>query len=214
MSPPSKLVTEDGHELQLQVNYLSHLLLAHELLAAQRARRRETLERAARQQQARRGWLLLPRLPRLRLGARSGGGGGSGSGSGSGGSGGSSNPHHPRHPMRVVLLSSLTHHAGAAQWRDAASDRGYSPFASYGLSKLANVMAAKELQRRIDANAAEFGSDDCALAVHPGIVNTVLATGFFTQTAAAAATAGGPGGALEAAARGALEALFPLVLRT
>ncbi|KAI8464842.1 MAG: hypothetical protein J3K34DRAFT_525883 [Monoraphidium minutum] len=173
MSPPARLVTSDGHEMQFQVNFLSHFLLSHDLMAEQRRRRRASTAR---------------------------GGGGRGAAPRGGGQGPDG--------TRLVLLSSLTHHAGPAQWDDKQSERGYNPFTSYALSKMANLMAASEFQRRFARNADRYGGGDSAVSVHPGIVNTSLATGFFEQTGGA----GLPWA--EAAAKGAMQHLFPLVLRS
>jgi hypothetical protein len=57
----------------------------------------------------------------------------------------------------------------------------YSPFTSYALSKLCNTMMAAEYQRRFDRHDACTYGHDSAVAIHPGIVATSLATGFFTQ---------------------------------
>lgn len=166
MSPPTRLVTGDGMELQFQVNFLSHFLLSHELLAAQRQRR--MLEARCRRQ------------------------------------GG----HHHHHGTRVLLLSSLTHYAGPVQWHDKLSETSYRPFTSYALSKMCNTMTAFELQRRIARNGGMYGHGDIAVSVHPGIVNTSLATNFFKQTGGAAMPWA------EAAAKAALDIMFPLVLRS
>jgi NAD(P)-dependent dehydrogenase (short-subunit alcohol dehydrogenase family) len=115
--PPARFCS-----LQPQTNYLSHFLLSHELLAAQREHRR------------RRGWWGRPQAQEPLA----------------------QQPHQQHTAAqyhagtRVVLLSSLTHHAGPAQWHDRLSRAGYSPFTSYALSKLCNTMTAFELQRRID----------------------------------------------------------------
>lgn len=47
---------------------------------------------------------------------------------------------------------------------------GHNPWAVYGQSKLANILHAKELQRRMDAE----GSSVAAIALHPGVI---LSTG-------------------------------------
>jgi hypothetical protein len=57
----------------------------------------------------------------------------------------------------------------------------YSPFTSYALSKMCNTMMAAEYQRRFDRHDACTYGHDSAVAIHPGIVATSLATGFFTQ---------------------------------
>jgi hypothetical protein len=61
----------------------------------------------------------------------------------------------------------------------------YSPFTSYALSKLCNTMIAAEYQRRFDRHDPCTYGHDSAVAIHPGIVATSLATGFFTQVGAA-----------------------------
>ncbi|KAF5835932.1 hypothetical protein DUNSADRAFT_6643 [Dunaliella salina] len=84
---------------------------------------------------------------------------------------------------RVVMLSSLTHHAGILNWDDMQSEHKYDPFTSYALSKLANTITAVELQRRFEkASQSPDGcawGNDSAVSAHPGIVNTSLATNFF-----------------------------------
>jgi hypothetical protein len=67
------------------------------------------------------------------------------------------------------------------------------------------VLALSAPTRR--RNAARYGDCDSAVSVHPGIVNTALATGFFEQTGGTAL----PWAA--AAAQAAMQRLFPLVLR-
>ncbi|GFH20300.1 uncharacterized protein HaLaN_17395, partial [Haematococcus lacustris] len=61
------------------------------------------------------------------------------------------------------------------------SRQAYDPFTSYGLSKLANALTATELQRRFQAHAGDpqAWGQDSAVAVHPGLVETHLATNFF-----------------------------------
>jgi len=84
---------------------------------------------------------------------------------------------------RVVMLSSLTHHAGILNWDDMQSQRKYDPFTSYALSKLANTITAVELHRRFEKASEPPGGcawgNDSAVSAHPGIVNTSLATNYF-----------------------------------
>lgn len=72
---------------------------------------------------------------------------------------------------RVTSLSSVMAHAGRYRWNDLQSDR-YSPVRSYGLSKLATLSFARELQVRSDANGWGLLSD----AAHPGFTRTNLQT--------------------------------------
>lgn len=60
------------------------------------------------------------------------------------------------------------------------SERSYSPFASYGLSKLCNIIAAREFNSRF-ASHPGYGSDS-AVSIHPGVVDTHLSTSFFKST--------------------------------
>lgn len=72
---------------------------------------------------------------------------------------------------RVVVLSSAAHKrappAGIA-FDDLAADRSYAPWTAYGQSKLANLLFARELARRLDPGRT-------ANAVHPGVIQTNLA---------------------------------------
>ncbi|WP_127559701.1 SDR family NAD(P)-dependent oxidoreductase [Saccharospirillum alexandrii] len=72
---------------------------------------------------------------------------------------------------RVVMLSSEGHRSSPAQGIDfdnLSGDKGYQPLMAYGQSKMANLLFAKELQRRFT------GTDRTAYAVHPGVVDTNL----------------------------------------
>jgi NAD(P)-dependent dehydrogenase (short-subunit alcohol dehydrogenase family) len=268
MSPPERRSTSDGLELQLQTNAIGHFLLAHELLAHQRRQRRARASGsgsggAAAVAAAADATTERPSPSTLALAP-------------------------PGRGTRVVVLSSLTHHAGPAQWSDKQSLQRYGPFVSYALSKLAGVVWAVEMQRRFDAHHHHRGllggqgggggggeeqvegekqkqkqqqqqqqqapwwdgcpgrpscsgcvvceaeveegqaggrrksggsssapsvlfGRDTAISLHPGIVATGLATGFFDRTAAAIAGSGGGGaaggGATESAADAAASAL-------
>lgn len=69
---------------------------------------------------------------------------------------------------RVVTVASLAHRNGKIDFDDLQSERAYKPFAAYSESKLANVLFAKELDRR----ARVAHSKLLSLAVHPGISMT------------------------------------------
>jgi WW domain-containing oxidoreductase len=72
---------------------------------------------------------------------------------------------------RVVMLSSDAHRMapkGGIQLDNLAGDEGYSGWKSYGQSKLANLLFAKELSRRF------AGTKRTANAVHPGVIRTNL----------------------------------------
>lgn len=72
---------------------------------------------------------------------------------------------------RVTSLSSFMASLGRYDWDDLQSKR-YSPPRSYGLSKLAMLSFARELQMRSDANGWGLLSD----AAHPGFTRTNLQT--------------------------------------
>jgi NAD(P)-dependent dehydrogenase (short-subunit alcohol dehydrogenase family) len=71
---------------------------------------------------------------------------------------------------RVVTLSSLAHRVGRLNIDDLQSARRYRRGAAYAQSKLANLMFALQLQRRLAAAGAQAGS----LAAHPGYSRTNL----------------------------------------
>lgn len=71
---------------------------------------------------------------------------------------------------RVVTMSSIAHRSGRIYADDMDFDGGYRAWAAYGQSKLANLLFAYELQRRLVA----AGSDTRSLAAHPGWARTEL----------------------------------------
>jgi NAD(P)-dependent dehydrogenase (short-subunit alcohol dehydrogenase family) len=77
----------------------------------------------------------------------------------------------PRLADRVVTVSSFAHHAGRIVLDDLNWERRrYSRWLAYGQSKLANLMFAYELQRRLDRAGSKLRS----LAAHPGYADTDL----------------------------------------
>jgi NAD(P)-dependent dehydrogenase (short-subunit alcohol dehydrogenase family) len=77
-----------------------------------------------------------------------------------------------RTDARVVTLSSNAHKMGRIDFGDLQSGRRYMRWSAYGQSKLANLMFALELDRRLRA----AGSDVKSLAAHPGYAATNLQT--------------------------------------
>lgn len=77
---------------------------------------------------------------------------------------------------RVVTLSSIAHRQTPKLWIDDLNyqRRRYQRNLAYAQSKLANLMFARELQRRL----TEAGSPKKSYAVHPGVSGTDL----FTKT--------------------------------
>jgi NAD(P)-dependent dehydrogenase (short-subunit alcohol dehydrogenase family) len=73
---------------------------------------------------------------------------------------------------RVVTVSSTLHRIGKIAFDDLHSERGYSKWGAYGKSKLANLLFAYELQRRLAARVA--GTTLMSVAVHPGYAATNL----------------------------------------
>jgi NAD(P)-dependent dehydrogenase (short-subunit alcohol dehydrogenase family) len=71
---------------------------------------------------------------------------------------------------RVVNLSSIYARAGRLDWDDLQGERSYRPGRAYGLSKLAMLMFARELDKRSVAN----GWGILAAAAHPGATHTNL----------------------------------------
>ncbi|MFI5352786.1 MAG: oxidoreductase [Candidatus Binatales bacterium] len=71
---------------------------------------------------------------------------------------------------RVVTVSSGAHKMGQIHFDDLKLEHGYGKWRAYGQSKLANLLFAYELQRRIEAAGAKLISVAC----HPGYAATNL----------------------------------------
>jgi NAD(P)-dependent dehydrogenase (short-subunit alcohol dehydrogenase family) len=71
---------------------------------------------------------------------------------------------------RVVTVSSNVHKRGRIDLDDLMGERGYKPWTAYGQSKLANLLFALELQRRLDRASLPVAS----FAAHPGYAATNL----------------------------------------
>jgi NAD(P)-dependent dehydrogenase (short-subunit alcohol dehydrogenase family) len=71
---------------------------------------------------------------------------------------------------RIVVVSSIAHKFGTLNLEDFMSDIKFSPTKAYIQSKLANLMFAFELDRRLEAK----GSKAICIACHPGYSNTQL----------------------------------------
>ncbi len=73
---------------------------------------------------------------------------------------------------RVVVVSSDAHKGApkeGIQFDNLSGENGYSPWAAYGQSKLANILFARELSRRL------AGTGKTSNSVHPGVIHTNLA---------------------------------------
>jgi NAD(P)-dependent dehydrogenase (short-subunit alcohol dehydrogenase family) len=71
---------------------------------------------------------------------------------------------------RVVTVASLAHRNGKFALDNLQGERSYVPWEIYGLTKLANLLFAFELERR----ARRTGQKLMSLAVHPGIARTQI----------------------------------------
>ena len=71
---------------------------------------------------------------------------------------------------RAVVTSSIAHRGARIRFDDLAADDGYDRQDRYGQSKLANLLFAYELDRRLRAS----GSPTIAVGCHPGIATTEL----------------------------------------
>lgn len=75
---------------------------------------------------------------------------------------------------RVVTISSYLHRLGRVDFPDLDAEHRYSRYRAYNQSKLANLMFALELHRRL----AGSGSGVLSLAAHPGLAATGLGRDF------------------------------------
>lgn len=72
---------------------------------------------------------------------------------------------------RVVSLSSIAHKNGKINFDDLQSEKKYSASEAYGQSKLACLMFAYELQRRLERKGYK---NTISIAAHPGVSPTEL----------------------------------------
>ncbi|XP_028297645.1 retinol dehydrogenase 14 isoform X2 [Gouania willdenowi] len=72
-------------------------------------------------------------------------------------------------PSRIVIVSSMAHEKGQINFEDINLDKDYQRKKSYCQSKLANVLFARELAKRLD------GTGVTVYSLHPGVVRTELA---------------------------------------
>jgi NAD(P)-dependent dehydrogenase (short-subunit alcohol dehydrogenase family) len=71
---------------------------------------------------------------------------------------------------RIVTIASIAHKRGQLNFNDLQSTKSYGPMRAYQQSKLANVIFALELDRRLRAENSRVMS----IAAHPGVANTNL----------------------------------------
>ena len=75
---------------------------------------------------------------------------------------------------RIITLSSLAHKQGKIDFGNINAEKNYSKMGAYGQSKLACLMFAYELQKRL----ASAGEGTIAVSAHPGVSNTNLGNMF------------------------------------
>ena len=71
-------------------------------------------------------------------------------------------------PSRVVVVASDAHFSGTIRFDDLQGERRYNGWRAYTQSKLANVLFANELARRVSPTEVTVNS------LHPGVVGTKL----------------------------------------
>ena len=76
-------------------------------------------------------------------------------------------------PSRIVNVSSMAHQGAVMDPQNLQGEKDWSPFGSYGLSKLCNILFTMELSRRLE------GTDVVTHALHPGVITTKLLTAGF-----------------------------------
>ena len=70
-----------------------------------------------------------------------------------------------------MIVSSVAHERAKVNWEDIHYQKkpgSYKPFLSYGQSKLANILHAKELSRRVEEDGIRVYS------LHPGIIEIIM----------------------------------------
>ncbi len=71
-------------------------------------------------------------------------------------------------PARIVVVASTMHHRGRINFDDLQAEQKFGPMGIYSNSKLANVMFAFTLARRLE------GSGVTVNCLHPGVVRTQI----------------------------------------
>ena len=69
---------------------------------------------------------------------------------------------------RIVTVASLAHRNGTIEKNNLQSERSYDPMGAYNNTKLANLMFAFELDRRL----RRAGTQVLSIAAHPGVAKT------------------------------------------
>ncbi len=89
-------------------------------------------------------------------------------------------------PSRIVIVSSMVHRTGNIDFDDLQLEQSFSGHAAYSQSKLANLVYAFELARRLE------GTGVAVNALHPGVISTKLLHANFSGGAPVSAGAKTP----------------------
>ncbi|MFP4430216.1 MAG: SDR family oxidoreductase [Spirochaetota bacterium] len=89
-------------------------------------------------------------------------------------------------PSRIVIVSSMVHRTGNINFDDLQLEHSFSGHAAYSQSKLANLVYAFELARRLE------GTGTTVNALHPGVISTKLLHANFSGGAPVSAGAKTP----------------------
>jgi retinol dehydrogenase 12 len=87
-------------------------------------------------------------------------------------------------PARIVVVASEAHRRSQLDFNDLMMTKRYSQFRAYGRSKLANILFARALARRLAGTAVTVN------ALHPGVVRTNLFNGHSALARVGVATIG------------------------
>ena len=87
-------------------------------------------------------------------------------------------------PARIVVVASEAHRRSQLDFDDLMMAKAYSQFRAYGRSKLANILFARALARRLAGTAVTVN------ALHPGLVHTNLFNSHSTLSRVGVATLG------------------------
>ncbi|TRY99683.1 hypothetical protein DNTS_021744 [Danionella cerebrum] len=71
-------------------------------------------------------------------------------------------------PSRIINVASVAHTWGSINLEDIHSEKSYSPRRAYGQSKLANILCARSMAKRLQGTGVNVYS------LHPGVVQSEL----------------------------------------
>ena len=117
---------------------------------------------------------------------------------------------HSPHAPRIVFVASIAHKRGVIDFADLQARQSYKPMRSYSQTKLADLMLAFELDRRLRA----AGSSILSVAAHPGVANTnIFQAGEYNPVERAIRRISGSviGALLNTVAEGALPTIYAAV---